>query len=89
MDYDQLYEVIQERGYQNIEGLAAEITEKKYWYFLEVLPPIYTPKGFLVSEPLTHNEKGALHYHIYQQGDKYFCEVRALGDFAAKKPKPR
>lgn len=33
-----------------------EIDEEFYWYFIEILPPIYqTSYGFLVGEPHSHN----------------------------------
>ena len=35
-----------------------EISEERMWEFLEILPPIYIPRGFMVSEPAAHTERG-------------------------------
>lgn len=34
-----------------------ETNEKNTWYFLGVLPPIYFPGGFAVSEPQDHDRR--------------------------------
>jgi len=45
-----------------------EITESEYWYYLEVLPPIYGPDGiFAVSEALYHNDQGQAVYTICKE----------------------
>lgn len=36
----------------------AQISEEAYWEALEILPPIYFPRGFAVSEPSCHNAEG-------------------------------
>lgn len=50
-----------------------EVSEAVYWYFLEVLPPIYIPHGFAVCEAIA----GAVYrcffkFHISGE-DRYFC----------------
>ena len=64
-----------------------EIDEKTYWYFLEVLPPIYFPGGFAVSEPITHNEEG---FAVYQCcaaiGGKYYGREATRKAAAASLP---
>jgi hypothetical protein len=40
------------------EHTWAEIDSDAYWEALEVLPPIYFPGGFAVSEAMTANAKG-------------------------------
>ncbi len=54
------------------EGERAEISEEKYFYFMEVLPPIFLDGGFYLSEALTHN----LYYFFEEKDNKYFAEVR-------------
>jgi hypothetical protein len=74
--YKELNHEISKRAYKNIVGLTAEVTEKNYYYFLEVLPPIYSPRGgFLLLEALTDTDKGAVHLWFYKRDDKFFCEV--------------
>lgn len=34
------------------------INEARWWHFLEVLPPINYPGGFMVSEPYSHDSRG-------------------------------
>lgn len=76
--YKELSKEISKRAYQNIVGLQAEITKKEYWHFLEVLPPIPTKNGFFLSEPLTHDEKGAIHLYFTKHENKYYCEVAPI-----------
>lgn len=46
------------------------ITEQDYWYCLEVLPPIYVPGGFAVSEPVTSTDSGEVVYLVVLGGPK-------------------
>ena len=85
MNYKQLNKEIKNRNYENIIGLKAKLTKKEYWYLLEVLPPIYTPVGFLMSEPLTHTENDVLHLHCYQIDKSYYCEVVGRKQFVTDK----
>jgi hypothetical protein len=44
-----------------------EIDEGMYWYFLEVLPPIFHRNGvFQVGEPYSHTAEGLPTYGTYQ-----------------------
>jgi hypothetical protein len=79
-DYKSLSREIDKRDYENIEGLKAEITEKEFNHFLNVLPPInwineYPNNSFILSECLTEN----LYYKFSQveinKKIKFFCEV--------------
>ena len=54
-------QIIEERD-RNDMHCWTEISEEHYWYFLEVLPPIYVPGGFQVSEPWRDNLHG---YPLY------------------------
>ena len=59
-----------------------EITERLYWYFLEVLPPIYghcVNGMFAVSEPLRHLETGEPVYTICRvNGGRYYATEGTL-----------
>ena len=79
-NFTELRAEIRARDYSDILGLIAEITEEDFNRFLEVLPPIYSPRGgFLLSEPLTHDDTGALCYWFREAGHKdnkkYYCSV--------------
>lgn len=72
--FKELDKEIHKRDYENIKGLKAEISEKEYYYFLEVLPPLNWNKGsFILSEALTEN----LHEQFIhdRKTNKYYCEV--------------
>ena len=64
-------------GYSYTTGKWEEITQKLYWYFLEVLPPIYGPRGaFAVSEPLRHTKEGRAVYTIcVRVGERFFATI--------------
>lgn len=50
-----------------------ETTERLWWHFLEVLPPIYFHGGFFVSEPADHTPAGIPIYSaLVQRGSRYF-----------------
>jgi len=71
---------IEKRDYQNIEGLKAEITEKDFDYFLEVLPPMKWKSGkdeghFYLSEFLTGNLTTKFSYKVINGKKRYFAEV--------------
>lgn len=42
-----------------------EVSEAVFDYFLNVLPPIYIPKGFQVSEPVTCDNQGRMLYNTF------------------------
>jgi hypothetical protein len=54
-----------------------EITEETYWEFLEMLPPIYAPSGFLMSEAKRHDAKGIAvrAYYVETNGRWFVREV--------------
>lgn len=51
-------------------GNKWKITEEIYWYFLEMLPPVYYKNGFLMSEKVT----GDIRSYYYQIGGNYYHE---------------
>ena len=72
---------IHKRDYQNIKGLKAQITEKCFDYFLEVLPPMNWENengenSFYLSECLTEN----LYYKFYETNNIFYCEVCELNN---------
>lgn len=59
-----------------------EVSEGFYWQALEVLPPIkYDGRRFMVGEPLTHNERGAVHAGFTKIGERYFARTCNVVDF--------
>jgi len=69
---------ITKRHYKDIVGLKADITTEDFYYFLEVLPPIYSKQtGFLLQEAETHNDDGeAIRLWFYGTEETgYHCEV--------------
>lgn len=44
-----------------------ESNREHYWYGLNVLPPIYFPGGFFVSEPCCHDERDVPSYAAWVQ----------------------
>lgn len=56
-----------------------EVSEQEYWDMLEVLPPIYVPGGFMVSEPVTDTRKGTAYAHYAQRGEKFFARYAVHG----------
>jgi hypothetical protein len=83
--FKELKTEIEKRDYINIIGLQAEITKKNFFYFLEVLPPIPTKLGFFLMEPITHNEKGAIHYYFTKINKKYYCEIAPINSLIPNK----
>lgn len=55
-------------------GQIIKIDESIYWYFLEVLPPLYSKQtGFLLLEPYSHDSDGhALRSWFYGTPEKGF-----------------
>lgn len=50
-----------------------QISEELRWHFLEVLPPIYFPGGFMVSEPAAHTADGdPIYAAIVRAGNGYW-----------------
>ena len=72
--YEELRTEIRKRNYNNILGLSANITEKEYNYFLNVLPPMeWRDNSFLLSECLSDD----LYYKFisYPKANIYTCEI--------------
>ena len=48
------------QDFENIKNSKqpVEIEEETYWYYLEVLPPIYAKGCFGLGEPYDHNNQG-------------------------------
>lgn len=61
----------------------SQVSEQLYWYFLEILPPMYKTSGFMVSEPYSYDET------VNQSTYATFCKINGkcyfLGDIAPKK----
>lgn len=69
-----LWDEIDKRDYEGIEGLSVEITEEEYDYSLEVLPPLKWNRNkgiFYMMEFLT----GDLTTKLIKDKDKYYAEV--------------
>jgi hypothetical protein len=65
--------------------LWRQITKKKYWYALEILPPAYQAgPGFLFGEAYDHRKctvtgKTLPRYHAFKEiGGRYFISRRPL-----------
>lgn len=61
----------------------SQVSEQLYMYFLEILPPIYKDRGFMVSEAFSYD------YSVNQSTYAAFCKIAGkcyfLGDIAPKK----
>lgn len=68
------------RSFSEFAKPFSTISARLYWYFLEILPPLYKPFGFMVSEPYSYCTKHN------QSTYAAFCKVNgkhyALGDIA-------
>jgi hypothetical protein len=57
----------------DVETLTTEISEEVYYNFMESLPPIGIYKGFMNSEPVSHDRNGQPIYNAFQcVNDKYY-----------------
>jgi hypothetical protein len=68
-----------------------QVHQDTYYYFLEVLPPIYVKGGFLVDEPLSHTKEGEpIYYFFFSVGEqprkKYYGTIstRSTYEFCLK-----
>jgi len=62
----------------------AEIGEEQADEALNVLPPIYVPHGFMVSEACTANTEGhSVYLCVKQSGGRYFAAYRTRKQVAA------
>jgi len=70
--FKELNDEITKRGYSNIKGLKAKITEDDWYHFLEVLPPLkYKGNTFYLIEFLTDD----LTHKFFKEGRQYYCSV--------------
>lgn len=60
-----------------------EIGSDEYWWFLECLPPIYQDsKGFVNSEPYTHNREGKpIYLGVIETNNQYFAKLVTLAEY--------
>lgn len=57
----------------NINDLTTEISEDVYYNFLESMPPISIYKGFMNSEPYSHNSENKPCFLAFQKtNNKYY-----------------
>lgn len=61
----------------------SKVSKAVYMYFLEVLPPIYKNRGFMVSEPYSYDAEAR--QSTYAAFCKYDGQCYFLGDIAPKK----
>lgn len=61
----------------------SKVSEAVYMYFLEVLPPMYKTRGFMVSEPYNYDHDAQ--QSTYAAFCKYGGQCYFLGDIAPKK----
>ena len=69
-------------GFDSFVKQYEEIDEKMYWYFMEILPPIYVTSGFMVSEAYDYCSKHQTQTYgcFIQLGDRYY----SLGNISPK-----
>jgi hypothetical protein len=54
---------------EHMNGFFWEIDEATYNHFLELLPPIYKPFGFVLSEALT----GSIRAYFFRADGRFWC----------------
>ena len=60
----------------------SEISEDDYYYLLEVLPPAaWKDNAFMVGEPWTHDDKGAVHQAVISIKERYFTRNAHIRQF--------
>ena len=68
-------------GLNQWREVTAEFAEQA----LNVLPPIYGVRGgFLVSEPFTHTDRGAIYAGFIALDGRHFARYSSARDFAGK-----
>jgi len=75
-------------------GAWCSITETYYWELLNVLPPLYFPGGFAVSEPIRDSDQGTIYLCVVTKGDpdnplrkpEYFCKATTIAEAAREVP---
>ena len=59
-----------------------EVDEEIFWEQLECVPPRrMTESGFMVGEPYSHSERGAIHTCFMQVNGRYWGRMIALNDW--------
>jgi len=61
----------------------SQVSERLYEYFLEILPPMYMSRGFMVSEPYSYDH--TVNQSTYAAFCRYDGKCYFLGDIAPKK----
>jgi len=51
-----------------------EIDEGIYWYFLEMLPPLYCQHGFMICEADSSTSEGTIRSKFTQRANRYYHE---------------
>ena len=60
----------------------SKISEDDYWYLLEVLPPAaWKSNAFMVGEPWTHDEHGAVHQVVVSIKGQHFTRNAHIRTF--------
>lgn len=67
-DINTIFDYFERNGYSNLPTERVEVTEEVYDYFLNILPLIYVPGGFLVPEAVTGN----VYSGYYREGGRYY-----------------
>jgi len=68
-------------------GEEVEISEWIYFYFLEVLPPIYCKGGFLLQEAVKFSDEGSVMRNRFYGNPKtgYFAQQVKTEDYVDRK----
>jgi len=62
-------------------GAWVEVSEERWSYCLEVLPPIYYPGGFAVSEASWHDGRGrAVYLCLSTVNGKHYAQEMTIAD---------
>lgn len=70
-------------GYSHVVGMKWPVTERIWWHFYEMLPPLSYPKseGFRVSEPCGSDKNGKTIWSAYYlENGQYWHEWVVMGD---------
>jgi hypothetical protein len=63
-----------------------EVSEKQYWYALEVVPPdAQAGLAFSLGEANRHHQGRQMNHMFIEVNDRFFCKLDFLQDFNAKK----
>ena len=76
------YDYIAELTPEQLTRTWAPISEKKYYYYLEVLPPIRLKgSAFMVGECITHTQDGAIYDALIKYNGGYWKRPAYLHTF--------